>query len=70
MGEKDQKPGRKLKCAICREPIGLRPENRYFPFCSERCQMVDLGKWMDEEYTIPVGRTSTERSLPKDDEPQ
>ena len=26
------------------EPIG--------PFCSMRCQMVDLGKWLGEEYRI------------------
>ena len=26
------------------EPIG--------PFCSARCQMVDLGKWLNEEYRI------------------
>jgi endogenous inhibitor of DNA gyrase (YacG/DUF329 family) len=22
------------------------------PFCSERCKMVDLGKWLNEEYKI------------------
>lgn len=24
-----------------------------FPFCSTRCQLVDLGRWLDEEYRIP-----------------
>jgi len=24
----------------------------YFPFCSERCKMIDLGKWFDEEHRI------------------
>lgn len=23
-----------------------------FPFCSERCKLVDLGKWVDEEHKI------------------
>ena len=23
-----------------------------FPFCSERCKMIDLGKWLDEEYKL------------------
>jgi len=27
--------------------------NRYRPFCSERCRLVDLGAWLDEKYTIP-----------------
>ena len=24
-----------------------------FPFCSTRCQMIDLGRWLGEEYRIP-----------------
>jgi len=24
----------------------------YFPFCGERCQMVDLGYWFSDEYVI------------------
>ncbi len=27
--------------------------NRFRPFCSERCQMVDLGSWAAERYRIP-----------------
>ena len=23
-----------------------------FPFCGERCKMLDLGKWLDEEYVL------------------
>jgi endogenous inhibitor of DNA gyrase (YacG/DUF329 family) len=30
------------------------PEQRkYFPFCSERCKLIDLGAWLDAEYRIP-----------------
>ena len=25
----------------------------YFPFCSERCKLLDLGQWFDEEHHIP-----------------
>lgn len=25
---------------------------RFFPFCSERCKMIDLGAWLDAEYRI------------------
>ncbi|RUL88463.1 DNA gyrase inhibitor YacG [Tautonia sociabilis] len=25
----------------------------HFPFCSERCRLVDLGRWIDGEYAIP-----------------
>jgi endogenous inhibitor of DNA gyrase (YacG/DUF329 family) len=26
--------------------------NRFRPFCSERCKMIDLGKWANEEYRV------------------
>ena len=31
-----------------------RPENPWAPFCSERCKLVDLGRWLDGRYQIPV----------------
>ena len=39
-------------CPICKK-IAIKDGNKAFPFCSERCQMVDLGKWLDEEYRVP-----------------
>jgi endogenous inhibitor of DNA gyrase (YacG/DUF329 family) len=41
-----------MKCPICRKkevPLG-DPE---FPFCSERCRIIDLGNWASEKYVIP-----------------
>jgi endogenous inhibitor of DNA gyrase (YacG/DUF329 family) len=29
-------------------------ENPWRPFCSERCKLIDLGKWISEEYKIPI----------------
>ena len=31
-----------------------RSENPCFPFCSERCRAIDLGKWLGGEYRIPA----------------
>ncbi|MEJ2200727.1 MAG: DNA gyrase inhibitor YacG [Desulfuromonadaceae bacterium] len=28
-------------------------DNRYRPFCSEKCRLIDLGRWADEEYCVP-----------------
>jgi endogenous inhibitor of DNA gyrase (YacG/DUF329 family) len=28
-----------------------------FPFCCERCQLIDLGRWLDGKYQIPVQET-------------
>ena len=50
-----------FKCPICKKvipsasstPEGKRQINAvFFPFCSERCKMVDLGAWLDEDYRI------------------
>jgi uncharacterized protein len=40
-------------CPICGKPAPPRPENRAAPFCSERCRLLDLGKWLGGEYRIP-----------------
>ena len=26
--------------------------NKYRPFCSERCKLIDLGTWADEKYKV------------------
>jgi hypothetical protein len=37
-------------CAYCRR----RPADpRWRPFCSERCKMADLGRWLREDYRVP-----------------
>ncbi len=40
------------KCPSCRK-TAAKGDNKVFPFCSERCQLVDLGKWLNEEYRVP-----------------
>ncbi len=43
-------------CPICGRTARPRPENRSFPFCSDRCRLVDLGKWLGESYRVPGAR--------------
>lgn len=46
-----------MQCPICRKPVQEPPPDQplgIFPFCSERCKMVDLGRWLDGKYQIPV----------------
>jgi len=40
-----------LKCPICKKPVELGTPD--FPFCSERCRLIDLGNWAAEKYAIP-----------------
>ena len=37
-------------CPICRAPA----QPKYRPFCSLRCQQVDLGRWFTGSYRVPL----------------
>jgi endogenous inhibitor of DNA gyrase (YacG/DUF329 family) len=39
------------RCPICKTPTGSE-KNADFPFCSERCRLIDLGNWATEKYRI------------------
>jgi endogenous inhibitor of DNA gyrase (YacG/DUF329 family) len=47
-------------CPICKQGAAPRSENPAAPFCSERCKMIDLGKWLNEEYRVPVEQRSVD----------
>lgn len=38
-------------CPRCQTPTHYQ-QNPHRPFCSERCQLIDLGAWADERYRI------------------
>jgi endogenous inhibitor of DNA gyrase (YacG/DUF329 family) len=40
----------KTKCPICKKEVALGSPD--FPFCSERCRIIDLGNWASEKYVI------------------
>jgi len=59
---------KKIKCPMCEKKVQFDDKEKLppnFPFCSKRCKLIDLGKWLNEEYTIsdPI----TEESLLDDD---
>ncbi|HEX8978282.1 MAG TPA: DNA gyrase inhibitor YacG [Parasulfuritortus sp.] len=43
-----------VNCPTCGKPVEWRPENKYRPFCSERCKLIDLGEWATEKYRVPT----------------
>ena len=43
----------KGRCPTCREPSSRAAAGKLFPFCSQRCWALDLGKWLAEEYRVP-----------------
>jgi hypothetical protein len=53
----------KLKCPTCK--AGVKATDAEFPFCSERCRLIDLGKWASGAYVIssPIRDTSDDPGL-------
>ncbi len=53
----------KVKCPTCQTDVVWSPESEYRPFCSKKCQLIDLGEWASEEKVI-----STPAQEPSPDE--
>jgi uncharacterized protein len=51
----------KLRCPICKKPV--KKNDPDFPFCSERCRTIDLGKWASGDYVVPSPVTDAEPSV-------
>jgi uncharacterized protein len=54
-----------LACALCKKPVLPRAQNDAYPFCSQRCRMVDLGRWLGEEYRVSARMDVAEDELPE-----
>jgi endogenous inhibitor of DNA gyrase (YacG/DUF329 family) len=42
----------KVKCPTCQAEVIWNEQAIHRPFCSKRCQLIDLGQWANEEHTI------------------
>ena len=40
------------KCPECHRTVKLATENQAYPFCSGRCQRIDLSRWLGGEYVV------------------
>ena len=50
----DQPPTKTVVCPTCGGPSIYAQENRFRPFCSERCKNIDLGAWASEGFRMPA----------------
>ena len=61
-----------LRCPTCKTLV--TPEDENFPFCSDRCRLIDLGKWASGGYRIsspvldPEVLEGLNPSRPRDDD--
>ncbi len=60
------------RCPTCKAPVqkGAPGSGKLFPFCSERCHLVDLGRWLGEDYRIPGEPAQLAGSRGPDDDAQ
>ena len=56
-----------VACPICSHAVVWNVGNRWKPFCSERCKMIDLGQWATESYRVPAEEQESDdaSSLPQ-----
>jgi len=47
----------KVRCPTCKKETEYNG-NKYRPFCSERCKIIDLGDWAQGKYAVPSEETS------------
>jgi len=53
----------KVNCPQCQVQVEWNVESLYRPFCSKKCQLIDLGEWANEEKTIPVEPLKHEQQM-------
>ncbi|MHC4665443.1 MAG: DNA gyrase inhibitor YacG [Planctomycetota bacterium] len=61
----------KYRCPVCNKIASVPREEgsekeRFFPFCSRRCKLVDLGAWLDAKYKIMSDLKSQDSDGPTD----
>ena len=54
------------RCPVCDATVDLAVTPTV-PFCSDRCRLIDLGRWLDESYSVPVTRKDDEEE-PSDEQ--
>lgn len=57
-----------LKCPICKKPVKNGEPD--FPFCGERCRLIDLGKWASGAYVISSPLRDTDEGVNESSEPE
>jgi hypothetical protein len=58
----------RARCPICQKPMKVEKTADWpsFPFCSKRCKLIDLGRWLGERYHVPTVPEETDESVGED----
>jgi uncharacterized protein len=56
-----------MRCPVCN--TAFEPQDTtVLPFCSDRCRTIDLGRWLDEGYSLPHLPDPEDDEVPEDAE--
>ena len=58
-------PGPERACVFCRREPAKIP---WAPFCSERCKLQDLARWVDGRYRVPAEPVQQDSDMNKDEQ--
>jgi endogenous inhibitor of DNA gyrase (YacG/DUF329 family) len=58
-----------VRCPICERMMQGQSEAEWphYPFCSDRCRLIDLGRWLGEDYRITAPKAEEETAPESDD---
>ena len=62
-----------MRCPICKRPVNESERTlagSSYPFCTDRCKLIDLGRWLDGAYQIPVADDTDAQAPEPPTEPQ
>jgi uncharacterized protein len=67
------RPYLQFTCPTCKHLVRVLQKDpsklpKFFPFCSQRCKLIDLGAWLDADYRI-VGKPDEEDEPPTEKPP-
>ncbi len=54
----------KVLCPVCERVMQGQGRSEWpeFPFCSRRCKLIDLGRWLNGSYSLPAEPTEDDYS--------
>ncbi|MBX3420886.1 MAG: DNA gyrase inhibitor YacG [Pirellulaceae bacterium] len=55
---------RRPRCPSCDMFVDQQQAQHCMPFCSDRCRMIDLGRWLNEEVAVPCQSQQEDSKAP------
>jgi endogenous inhibitor of DNA gyrase (YacG/DUF329 family) len=56
----------RVKCPTCKTEVEWSSASPHRPFCSKKCQLIDIGEWVAEERTISTPSNNLGTPSPQD----